>query len=248
MTTIALGSVKGAPGVTTAVLALAAVWPEQRPLVVVEADPDGGVLAARRALGFEPGLVGLAAACRRGVTDVGMHSQPLSDSVRVVIAPSTAAQVRASLAAAGDDLWPALTGGGDALFDCGRLSVASPAIGLAACADHTLVLARPRIEDIALIRDRIAPLRSMGIAPKIVLIDDGPYRTDEVGDAVDAPVVARLPIDHRAADALNGVAAYHRLHRSRLLRTVRALVDDLTTSQRHPPADNGAAGSVAARL
>lgn len=236
MTTIALGSVKGAPGVTTTVLAIAAVWPEHRPLVVVEADPDGGVLAARRALGFDPGLVGLAASCRRGSTDVSAHSQPLSDSVRLVVAPSTAAQVRASLAAAGRDLWPALTSDSDVVFDCGRLTLASPAIELAACADHTLVLARPTLEDIALVRDRIAPLRSVGITPRIVLIDDGPYRTDEVGAAVDAPVVARLPIDHRAADALNGVAAHHRLHRSRLLRAARALVDDLTAADRDTPA------------
>lgn len=230
MTAIALGSVKGAPGVTTTVLAIAAVWPAGRPLLVVELDPDGGVLAARRELGFEPGLVGLAASSRRGNADLATHSQPLSDSVRVVVAPSTAAQVRASLTAAGDDLWPALTSGGDVLLDCGRLSATSPAIPLAARADHTLILARPRLEDIALVRDRVGPLRSAGISPSVVLIDDGPYRTDEVSAAVDVPVVARLPIDHRTADGLNGVSARAQLHRSRLLRTVRVLVDDVSAA------------------
>lgn len=241
MTAIAVGSVKGAPGVTTTVLAMAAVWPAGRPLLVVEIDPDGGVLAARRGLGFEPGLVGLTAASRRGGIDITAHSQALSDTVRVVVAPSTAVQVHASLAAAGDTLWTTLTGYGDVLLDCGRLSTSSPAITLAARADHAIVLGRPRLEDIALIRDRIAPLRADGMAPRVVLIDDGPYRTDEVAVAVDAPVAARLPIDHRSVDALNGVTTHHRLDRSRLLRTVRALVDELAD----PPHDLAAAGPAA---
>src|SRR5690606_40344837 len=61
MTLVALTSVKGAPGVTTTVLAMAAVCPPSRRLVVVEADPEGGVLAARLGLRAEPGLVTLAA-------------------------------------------------------------------------------------------------------------------------------------------------------------------------------------------
>jgi hypothetical protein len=248
VTTIALGSVKGAPGVTTTALAIAAVWPADRPLLLAEVDPDGGVLAARRALGFEPGLVGLAAAARRGVADVTHHSQALGDTVRVVVAPSAATQVRASLAAAADDLWRALTGGGDLLLDCGRLSTASPALPLAARADHVLLLARPRLEDVALVRDHAAPLRTAGIAPRVVLLDDGPYRTDDVGTVVDAPVAARLPIDHRTADALNGVAIHHRLQRSRLLRTVRALVDELTApTDGEAAATAGAAGGAANR-
>lgn len=227
MTSIALGSVKGAPGVTTTVLAMAAVWPTERILTVVEIDPDGGVLAARRALGFEPGLVGLAASCRRGTVDLTVHSQSLSDSVRVVVAPSTGAQVRASLTAAGDDLWTALAHDGDVLLDCGRLSTTSPAIPLAARADHTMLVARPRLEDVALLRDRMARLHAGGVQPRLVLVDDGPYRTGEISAAVDTPVATRLPVDHRAADALNGVGAHRRLRRSRLLRSVRSLVDDL---------------------
>lgn len=245
MTTIALGSVKGAPGVTTTVLAMAAVWPQGRPLLVVEIDPDGGVLAARRGLGFEPGLVGLAASTRRHSGDVSTHTQQLSESVRVIVAPPTAGQVRASLAALGDRLWPALVGAGDGdvVLDCGRLSALSPTVPLARQADHTLLLARPRLEDAALVRDRVAALRPEGVSPRIVLIDDGPYRTDEVAAAVAAPVVGRLPIDHRTADALNGVAPHHRVARSRLLRSVRAFVVDLVDTRRDPT-DLAACGST----
>src|SRR5262249_57798282 len=56
---------KGAPGATTTALGLASAWTGQR-RVVVEADPDGGVLAARLGLGLAPGLMTVAAAPRPG--------------------------------------------------------------------------------------------------------------------------------------------------------------------------------------
>ncbi|HSJ44803.1 MAG TPA: hypothetical protein VK923_09000 [Euzebyales bacterium] len=228
MTAIALGSVKGAPGVTTTMLAMAAVWPTARRLLVAELDPDGGVLAARRGLGFEPGLVTAVAALLRGAGAVDDHTQALSDSVALLVAPSTGEQVRASVDAGGDALWAALTtDGDDLLIDCGRLRASSATSTLAHNADALLLLLRPRLEDVALARDRVRSLRRSHLEPRLVLVDDGPYRTDEVVDAVGAPVLARLPMDLRTADALNGVTTQQRLARSRLLRSVRAMVDGL---------------------
>lgn len=242
MTAIALGSVKGAPGVTTTLLAMTAVWPADRTLVVTELDPDGGVLAARRRLGFEPGLVTAVAALLRGAGTVRDHIQPLGDSVGVLVAPSTAEQVRASVEAAGDALWPALAAGDDdVLVDCGRLRPSSPALAVASRADTLLLLLRPRLEDVAQVRDRIPALHRSRLEPRLVLVDDGPYRTDEVVHALGAPVVARLPMDRRTADALNGVTAQRRLTRSRLLRGVRAMVDELASGRPHPVARAAAA-------
>lgn len=228
MTAVAIGSVKGAPGVTTTALAMAAVWPAARSLLVVECDPDGGVLAARRELGFEPGLVTLAAGLLRGSTTVADHTQQLSDSVRVIAAPTTAEQVHLSLGAAAYGMWEALTSdGADVLLDCGRLTAASPAADLARMADHVLLLARPTVEDVAILRDRLPSLRRGGLDPRVLLLDDGLYRTDEVAEAIGAPVLARLPIDNRTADALNGVTARPPVARSRLLRSVRQVVDEV---------------------
>ena len=45
MAVVALGSVRSC-GVTTLALALAATWPKERRVLLVEADPAGGTLAA----------------------------------------------------------------------------------------------------------------------------------------------------------------------------------------------------------
>ena len=58
MKTVALCSARGAPGVTTTSLLLAA---RMEGAALVEADLAGGVLAVRYGLGREPGLVTLAA-------------------------------------------------------------------------------------------------------------------------------------------------------------------------------------------
>ncbi len=69
MSLIAVASAKGSPGATTLTLALGLARPPARGCLIVEADPDGGSLAARLGLSYEPGLVELAAAARREMPD-----------------------------------------------------------------------------------------------------------------------------------------------------------------------------------
>jgi len=203
MTTVALASVKGAPGVTTAVLALAATWPATRSVVVAELDPDGGVIAARRELRLEPGLVTLAAALRRGGDSVDGHTQAVGTRIRAIVTPPSAEQTRAALAVAGDRLWRAFdTSPDDLLVDCGRLTATSPVLALARRAAATVLLARPRLEDVALLRESLPALRREGVEPGVVLVGDGPYAPDEVAAAVDVPITAVLPADRRSAAAL----------------------------------------------
>src|SRR5680860_1230834 len=82
---IGLASVKGSPGVTSAALALIAVWP--RPAVLLEADPAGGDLTYRcRAAHGGPvyaskGLLTLAAAVRGGLpAHGGVHVAGVGDA------------------------------------------------------------------------------------------------------------------------------------------------------------------------
>ena len=74
---IGLLSAKGAPGVTTSSLAIAAQWP--RPAVVVDADPSGGDIAAGLGRGAWPAgchLLELVARCR---------TQPLEAALRALV-------------------------------------------------------------------------------------------------------------------------------------------------------------------
>src|SRR4029077_2102430 len=83
MALIAVASDKGAPGVTTASVVLAAVWP--RPVLLAECDPAGGDLlyrfpgADRGRLCPGRGLLSLAVAARRGLRpeQIWEHTQAL---------------------------------------------------------------------------------------------------------------------------------------------------------------------------
>jgi hypothetical protein len=223
MTIVALGSVKGSPGVTTTVLALAAVWPTSRGLVVAELDPDGGVLAVRRELGLEPGLVTLATTLRRG-GDATAHTQPLGANVRAIVAPPSAEQTLVALGVAGDRLWRALdTLGDDLLVDCGRLTTTSPVIPIARRAATTFVVARPRLEDVALLRERIPALRRQRVDPRVLLVGHGRFHPDEVAAAVETPVAAVIPVDRRSADALDSRTTGRLTSRAPLLRCARQI-------------------------
>src|SRR4051812_17131410 len=86
MSTLVVGSVRSS-GATTLALALAG-WIDRA--VLVEADPDGGVLALRYGLGREPGLLTLAAARDVDETRLLEHTQRLPGGLPVAVAPESA--------------------------------------------------------------------------------------------------------------------------------------------------------------
>ena len=98
MALVAVASDKGAPGVTTASVVLAAVWP--RPVLLAECDPAGGDLLYRFPAAdggrLDPGrgLLSLAVAARRGLRpeQVWEHTQTLRGGLAVLTGVSTAEQ------------------------------------------------------------------------------------------------------------------------------------------------------------
>ena len=98
MALIAVTADKGAPGVTTACVALAAVWP--RPVLLAEADPSGGDLIYRLpAAGggqLDPGrgLLSLAVAVRRGLepAQAWEHTQKLHGGLDLLVGVVTPEQ------------------------------------------------------------------------------------------------------------------------------------------------------------
>lgn len=164
---VAVGSIKGSPGVTTAALALALAWPGPR--VLLDADPSGGDLAFRardpntgRLIRDGRGLLSLAADARVGVPPEGLprYATPTLWGVDVVCGPPSAASY-----APMRTLWAgvanaAATWSGVAIADLGRLSPGSPATTLAQHATAVVVLTEVSVESLFHVRDSLPELAS----------------------------------------------------------------------------------------
>lgn len=253
---IAFASAKGSPGVTTTIAALAATWPAERDLYLAELDPAGGDLVVRFEMATEPGLVGLAAAGRRGLdaeTFVS-HTQHLPTGTatdnggparRVLLGPVAAEQAQAALSALRISLPRALSSlEADVLVDCGRLDPGSPVEELACKADLLVMVARPVLTEVHHLAARLAGLRPQALS--LLVVGDAPYSVGEVAQTVRAAPLGTLPIDDRAAAALttghpNPNSA---LRRSRLLRSARLVAEGLAEWLVQPTP--GAAASPAA--
>jgi MinD-like ATPase involved in chromosome partitioning or flagellar assembly len=205
---IALASIKGSPGVTTAALALAATWPTPRRLVV-EADPSGGDLATWLGLPPSPGLMDLAALARHdaGPDAVWRCARQLPGGPHLLTAPPSGEQARACvttvaatpvLARFAKDEGPAV------LADCGRLDPDSPALRLAQQADLTVLVARPHLSDLAHVAQRTPDLVARGLHLALLLAasprrlpSEAIYPAREVADVLQLTVVGQLPADDR---------------------------------------------------
>jgi MinD-like ATPase involved in chromosome partitioning or flagellar assembly len=230
MVLVAVASNRGSPGGTTTALALAAAWPAHRGVpLLVEADPDGGVLAARAGLGIKPGLIELCGRARVALTDddVWSFAQELPGGVPVLVAHPAAEQCHAALRAAGPRLAEVLAAmpERDAIVDVGRLRPGSPASTIVGRADVLVVVVRPTVEEIAAVVHRAAALRDVGLG--LVLIGDRPYAAREVAAATDLPVVGVIADDERGAHALAGGAGSRALARTPLVRSAAAVAERL---------------------
>ena len=250
MGVVALGSVRSC-GVTTLALALAATWPTERRVLVVEADPAGGTLAGAGGWPPEPGLVSLAAATRRvdDLSAVFEHCHELPGGARVLAAPASGEQARHALSM----LEGVFAGLGeldaDVLLDCGRLepttthgapaSTASGSLGRFTGADRALLAVRPRLADLHALGSWLATRSAAPIITSgrlgLVLIGDGPYPNSEIIDALGVEVLGHLPFDPEAAAVLATVPASDRaLRQAPLVRSARSLAEQLAGSSLAP--------------
>jgi hypothetical protein len=248
MTVVAVASVRSC-GVTTLTAGLAMVWPAQRQLLVVEADPAGGMLAAASGLPPEPGLVSLAAATRRHdePTVAFEHCQSLPGGTPILCGPPTSERARSALT-----MLSGLVGrlgelDADVFVDCGRFEPAASNAALFERADLGVLVVRPRLADLhalgAFLQGRNNALTSA------TLVGPGPYPPAEVADALGLDVAGHLPWDPDAAQTLAATPVGSRqLTRSPLVRALRTLADDLARrvsrragGQSQPPGDPVAA-------
>ena len=218
MALIAVAADKGAPGVTTACLALAAVWP--RPVLLAECDPAGGDLACRLpAAGggqLDPGrgLLSLAVAGRRGIGpgQILEHTQKLRGGLDVLAGVVTAEQ-----GAGLELLWGpagaalAQLPGLDVIADCGRIGADGPHYDLLASAATVVLVTRDTLAEVVRLRERITAVTAALTArhrnvPVAVVVVAGNRRFHaaiaEVGRALGG--VAGSGLTERGAPGLAG--------------------------------------------
>jgi hypothetical protein len=247
MSLLALCSLKAAPGVTTTAIALGAVWPAERRVLVAELDPTGGDLASRFALPPEPGLLTLAAALRRshGEQLVWRHCQRLPGGLAVLASPAASGQSNSALGAPG--VLHALVGvGGDVVADCGRLYPGSPARAVIGQAAVTMLIARPLVDEVEHLAGDLAAIASDCPRLGLVMVGSGDYPPAEVAATLGVELLGVLPRDPRGAAWLAGtpVKAWA-LRRSALVRAAWPLARTLTariSGSGEPPAPHAAWG------
>jgi MinD-like ATPase involved in chromosome partitioning or flagellar assembly len=228
---------KGAPGATTLTTLLAWCWPDRtRPRSIIEADPEGGVLAARwhaaAGITHEPGLLSLAAA-RDGSTEERLHhhAQAVHDGVELVAGPPGPAQAEACLRALGAPAAGAIADADvEAFVDCGRLHPGSPALPWAQAARRTLIVVRPQLDQVIALRAIAERLHGAGVPAVLVCVGDRPFDPAEVAAHAGLPLLGVVPVDPAAAAALTERGPADRgVRRSRLVRAVQRLAVELAT-------------------
>lgn len=249
MPLLAMCSIKGAPGVTTAALGLAAVADESARVVLVECDPAGGDLTLRHGLAAKPNLVDLASGARGTGGDPAVYASVLQALrigdrvVEVVVAPAGGAQSRAAL--------PELTRAGQLVLnppdrlvvaDCGRFDGLSHARPVLALADVVAVQVRATADGLAHLREHLGDLFDVVTGRLVVLLaHDGVYPEADVADVLGRYVVEELmgpddhlsvygplPEDRRAAALLSGgLVAGRRWRRLPLLRSLDRIAGEL---------------------
>jgi len=194
MTVVTVGSVVGAPGATTTALALARR--RTRPVVMLEADPDGGRLALRLDTDHRPGLVDLLTSARDLTAEesFGWVQRPDAQSgARLVIAHPSGDVVERALRAGVRQLVATLRGASfDVVCDVGRYRADSAAGPLAEAAAWRVVVTHGALVEVAVLSHALERLRQLGPVA-VVLTGDGPYTAREVAEALDVPTV-RLPV------------------------------------------------------
>ncbi|WP_122261985.1 hypothetical protein [Ornithinimicrobium cerasi] len=250
MALISFFSAKGAPGVTSTAMLVAALWP--RPTLLVDADGAGGDLQMRlpnesgTALTQHPGLLTLLPLARHGLAPgvVLDHSQVVTGGQRILVGLESPEQSDAA-----GSLWPTLARsfrelpGYDVIVDAGALSLRAGQLGLVQRGDLAVGVVRPNPASVMHMRQRVAALhdtfRVLGPdAPRLglVCVEDVQHQGEASsavatvrGDLPDVLDLGQVALDARAERLFHGDPVA-RPERTMLVRSGGSLVQRLVAA------------------
>lgn len=248
MSIIAVGSAKSSPGATSLSVGLGLSWEATtgRRAILVEADGDGGVLAARFGLALTPSLVEFSGTTRHELTinRLQSSSQLLAGQLPALVAPGcgeTTTLVLRPMArrlADGigriDDI--------DAVVDIGRVRSHSPAAELVKHCDLLVLVAQPRFEHLVPLVHQARRLVADDIPTALVCVGDRPYPPTEMAKACQLDLLGIMAHEPRAVQALRRGLPDNRRHRRLLLwRTLAELVHRIHYRLQAPATGHAAA-------
>ena len=233
---VSVSSVKGAPGVSSWSLLLAAAWPHNADRVLVEADGSGGIVAARYDFPMAPGVTDLVSQVRRGSFDsafamdsVGRLLRPQTpeeEQLWVVPAPiashesvaawANLAKPAATAMARDRRLWVA---------DCGRVWSGSPVEVLITSADRNVIISDDAVPSLVVLQSRVQSIQGK----VAVIVVGSPKHTEaELQHFTGADMVWQVPrfngLAERAGDAISNSK---RARRSKAWQAALRIAHDL---------------------
>jgi MinD-like ATPase involved in chromosome partitioning or flagellar assembly len=197
---ITVGSVRGAPGATSWTMLLAAAWraDENRRKVVLEADPDGGVLGVRYGVGVDPGAISLASAARRSRSagfDVDDHSRVIGPQLLLVPGAESADRATAvwrdainpTAAAIGADAH------NDWFIDCGRFRPDNPCQAFVSLSSMTLIVVGGRTEDLVQVPPVLRAAEESAASAGVLVVGKTPHSRDEIETFLGSESIFTVP-------------------------------------------------------
>jgi len=214
---MAIVAVAGDTATTTSV-ALAATWPGGDDVVLVEADPSGGDLAAWFDLPVEPSLSTVVTSVLDGAwPDVERHTRLAANGIRLIPAPARSGEATQAVGEAARSLVPTLATlrSPVAVVDTGRLDLSSASNPFVIGAAVGVIVHRqsPQSSRAAAVRlqrlvDQVDLATTSHAATVVAVVGEAPFGADEIAahltDAVGAVPVVGLPLDDLTAAVFGG--------------------------------------------
>lgn len=252
---MALAGSTGAPGVTTTALGLLLTWPlasVDRKVVLVEASPDGGRIAAgymEGQLGGRWSLHNLAASIwqdtiretfAQQLIDVGLKERGQRFVLPGLRGPAQALAM--------EPVWDPLAtlcsaldlSGTDVIVDLGRRGAFGSSAALALSADIVAFVVRRRLACLDDAAARLEVLRPMLVeagnadALRLLVVGDGPYEKNDIARQLGVPLLAdelplilkhAVPLSDGPANSVDLNSPLMRSYRSAALSAVEAIAE-----------------------
>ena len=214
---------------------LAAAWEQdsvERGRVVLEADPDGGVLAARYGVGVDPGAITFAASHRRGVgesLEVAAHSRDLGSNVMLIPGTESADRSASMWRDAAPTTALAIAGNSrfDWFVDCGRFRPESPSLAFTDVAALTILVVGPMIEDLLQLPATLRLLRPRNGTVATLIVGKPAHGVQEIKDFLRIEHVFLAPSSRNLPAETAAIISTNRARRGWLWRSALTLVAEL---------------------